>query len=746
MKKAVSILICLVMLLTCAAASAEEAVSQAELASAFQAKVNEFFAGMGPGKTLSFHVSPKGSQPLTGALSVIADGNGLEVDDLTIRLPGQEAPVQVQFGAAEQAIYLNYQGRVYALRMADLQKIIQSVMSMYAMPEVDSQIMQELAQLFVMNVIMPGIKLEQSQGAITVRVDLAVKDVAAGVARFVDQVMANERYWDAVKPLLQFIGMRQRFNPFILPLMSSGNANAMQAGDFAEQFEKNWPQFKKLLLAVETDGRLTADVIIRTVTESGTTAVVARITYSQNGQSDIMTLSAADNQKNFELGLTLASQFGGAAEPVTQATVDVKCDKQAGTLILDAALPRQDTDLKLTGSLTRRMGAVAIQGHLTVKQGSAAVVADADIFSADGAVTANVQVTANRMTVTGNLYWSKFVKTLTVNSQGQTLKAEIRSDEEGNFSAALTLPGSQGKFLAEGTVTANSLHCTVTYSDARSVLRGSAPVFSAEVTAAWSNAAVTANVTALYDGKVYAGQAYFSRSAQKISYQGGETALALNLQEDGQGKLALGRLTYTDSNSSSGSFEITYTPDAVVFENAQMKITFTAYYISENEHVIDAEVVDKSKEVVHVYNNYVDNDDSMDALKADSAVRHAYLRTRLIEEENRIEVTVENVMGQTALAAGAAIQPAGEIALLSQQNPIYITMELLQQLRTDPYALDKIQQAAPVEETAEEAVEEAVEEAAEEAVEKIVEETVEETVEEETSSGSSFFQQLTQAK
>ena len=740
MKKAVSFLICLVMLLTGVAAAAEEAVSQAELQSAFTSKINEFFAGMGPGKTLSFHVSPEGSQPLTGALSVIADEEGQELDDLTILLPGQEKPVQVQFSKAEQTIYAKYQDRVFALRISDLQEMLQSLTSMFSMPKMDPQITQELSLLFMTNVIMPGIKTENNQGVITLRVDLKAKDVVAGLVRFVDQVMATEKYWDAVKPLLRFVGMRLMSNPTVLPLMYSGDGEATQTVDFVEAFEKNWPKLKEQLLALETDARLTADAIIRTVAESGTTAVVAKITYSQDGQSVIATLSAADNQKRFELGLTLATQLGGVAEPVTQATLDVKCDKLAGNLNAVLTLPNDHIDVKLTGSLTRRGDALAIQGHLNVSRSGAPVaVADADIFSVNGAVTANVQVTANGTTVTGGLYWSKFVKTLTVNAQGQTLKAEIRSDEEGNFSAELTLPGNQGKFLAEGHATDSSLHCTVTYSDQRSLMRGGAPAFSAEVTAAWSSLGLSTNVTVISGGKIYAGQAYFGRSAQKISYQGGETTLVLDFQEDSRNQLTLGRLTYAGANSSNRGFEITYTPDALVYEDAQLKITVTDSYASETEYVIDAEVVNKSRE--DAYNAYADGEGSLDDQQADSAVSHAYLRIRLIEEENRIEVTVENV--RTALTAGVAIQPAGEIAQLSQQEPVYITAELLQQLATDPSALEKLLQPVPAEE-------EQAESAPAETVEApVVEEhAVEAPVDavEEPAAGSSFLQRLVEGK
>ncbi len=738
MKKAVSFLICLVMLLTGVAAAAEEAVSQAALQSAFTGKINEFFAGMGPGKNLSFHVSPEGSQPLTGVLSVIADEEGQELDDLTILLPGQEKPVQVQFSKAEQTIYAKYQDRVFALRISDLQEMLQSLTSMFFMPTIDPQISKELSLLFMTNVIMPGVKTENNQGVITLRVDLKAKDVAAGLARFVDQVMATEKYWDAVKPLLRFIGMRQRLSYLSVNQYMEDAGDKAPTGDFAEAFEKNWPKLKEQLLALESDARLTADAIIRTVAESGTTAVVAKITYSQNGQSAVVTLSAADNRKNLELGLTLATQLGGVAEPVTQATLDVKCDKQAGNLNAVLTLPNDHIDVKLTGSMTRRGGDLAIQGHLSVS-GNTSLTADAEIFSVDGNVTANVQVTANSMTVTGNLFWSKFVKTLTVNAQGQTLKAEIRSDEEGNFSAGLTLPGSQGKFLAEGHATDSSLHCTVTYSDMRALMRGGAPAFSAEVTAAWSSLGLSANVTVMSGGKVYAGQAYIGRSAQKISYQGGEYTLVLDFQEDSRAQLTLGRVTYTDAKSSRSSFEITYTPDAVVYEDARQKITVTDSYTSETEYVIDAEVVDKSRE--GVYNAYADGEGSVDVEKADSGVSHAYIRTRLIEEENRIELTVENVMGQTALTAGVAIQPVGEIALLSQQEPIYITAELLQQLAADPSALEKLLQPAE-EEQAEGAPAETVEA-------PVVEEpAVEAPVDavEEPAAGSSFLQQLVNGK
>lgn len=710
MKKLIAALLCLAMVLTSVTAVAEE-VAQAVLAQAFASKINEFFAGVGPGTAVEWNVAPTGSGPLNAKMSILVDEAGRELDDVTLQLPGEEYPVKVQFDQAEQAIYASCQGKVIGLRLSDLEGIAQAVTGAMAAPQIDTEVLQEIGQLFVMDVILPGVKVDQEENAYTVQIDLQVKEVLAGIAKFGDEVLANEKYWNALKPLLQFYAAQQQYS-----------------GDFAADFEKNWPLIKMQLQSVKTDARFTANLIVRNV--GGTAAVVGKASYTEGAQAVTLTLSAADSRKSFEMESAVTMAYGEMSQ--TLAELNVSCDKRAGNLNAALSVMQGQLDVKLTGSVSDIYRTTSLQGHLTVAQnGASLLVADVEAFSADGDLNANLQVTASRSTVTANLYWSEFVKTFTLNADGQTLKAEIRNDEEGNFSVSVGLPGNNGTIKADGTLTESTLHVTVTYTNTLMAMAryGNGELFSAELTAAWGSAGLTANVTALVNRQVYAGQLYISSTAQMFSFQSRNSSLSLNVQEDMRGSVTVARLSYIDgSYSGSGSWEITYTPDAVVYEDARTKVTVTQTYTSETERVFDAEKLEKRTR----------------------KISHAYIRYRLIEEaeEKRIDIEVEDFNGQITMSEFLAIRPAGEVARLAERNPFYITPDVAMQLLQDPSALEAMFEALPVTdaEPAEEApVEEApVEEAPVEA--EPVEEAPAETPAEEPAAGSSFYDGLKNAQ
>ena len=704
MKKLIAALLCLAMVLTSVTAVAEE-VAQAVLAQAFASKVNEFLTAFGPGTAVEWNVAPTGSEPLNAKMSILVDEAGRELHDVTLQLPGEEYPVKVQFDQAEQAIYASCQGKVIGLRLSDLEGIAQAVTGAMAAPQIDTEVLQEIGQLFVMDVILPGVKVDQEENAYTVQIDLQAKEVLAGIAKFGDEVLANEKYWNALKPLLQFYAAQQQYS-----------------GDFAADFEKNWPLIKMQLQSVKTDARFTANLIVRNV--GGTAAVVGKASYTEGAQAVTLTLSAADSQKSFEMESTVTMAYGEMSQ--TLAELNVSCDKRAGNL--NAALSvmqGQLLDVKLTGSLTNRYRTTSLQGHLTVN-GASLLVADVEAFWADGDLNANLQVTASRSTVTANLYWSKFVKTFTLNADGQTLKAEIRNDEEGNFSVSVGLPGNNGTIKADGTLTESTLHVTVTYTNTLMAMArySNGELFSAELTAAWGSAGLTANVTALVNRQVYAGQLYISSTAQRFSFQSSNASLSLNVQEDMSGNVTVARLSYVDgSYSGSGSWEITYTPDAVVYEDARTKVTVTQTYTSETERVLDAEKLEKRS----------------------GKISHAYIRYRLIEEaeEKRLDIEVEDFNGQITMSEFLAIRPAGEVARLAERNPFYITPDMAMQLLQDPSALEAMFEALPVTD-AEPAEEAPVEEAPVEA--EPVEEAPAETPAEEPAAGSSFYDGLKNAQ
>ncbi|NLD82843.1 MAG: hypothetical protein GX637_01645 [Clostridiales bacterium] len=421
MKRFLSLLLSICLILSCVGAVAEE-VSQAALAEAFKAKVNEFLNNIAPGNSLVMSVEPAGEAPFTQTISLLSDGEEKQIVDWALQIPGQEAPVQLQ--VSQEAVWLAAQGQVYELQLSDIEGILQAVVGSFGAPQVDSQIMSELTQLLMVNVIVPAVQVENEENTVTVHVALTAQYALQGVARFVDQVLATERYWEALQPLFQFVAQRQNYQ-----------------GDLAAEFQQNWPQIKEQLLATETDLALNADLVIRTDPESGNTTVTGKAALSESGQTVLLTLDAENSKAAFAMQCVLSLAMGEMEQ--TAAALNAHCDKLSGAFAAELSLPAMQAKASLSGAYA----AGGLQCRLTVFERNALTAAvDVETVSAGETISLHGAGTVNGKTASCSLFWSKRAKALSIQSSGLVLTLDIQQDQAGKLTLARLIqsPGAKG--------------------------------------------------------------------------------------------------------------------------------------------------------------------------------------------------------------------------------------------------------------------------------------------------------------
>ena len=183
--------------------------------------------------------------------------------------------------------------------------------------------------------------------------------------------------------------------------------------------------------------------------------------------------------------------------------------------------------------------------------------------------------------------------------------------------------------------------------------------FTADLTAAWGYGPVTASLNVNAGRATYAGQLYWSNTSKLFSVQSGDQILTLNVQQDAYGNVTMARLVQSDASYPNG-FELLYTPAGVEYHDSKQDVNATWYFASETEFVIDVAV----------------------ASAGSSQAQHAYVRYNLIDDGDdwRIEGTVVGPDGATMATVTLSCEPAGEIALLSEKDPVRLTPEIVMML------------------------------------------------------------------
>ncbi len=422
MKRFLSLLICFCMIFACVGAAAEE-VSQAALAEAYKTKMNELLNRLVPGNSLVLGVEPAGESPLKAIISFLQDAEENQVVDGTVLIPGQEAPVQIQLG--QDTLWLSVQGQVYELRMTDVQAILQAVAGSFGAPQIDPQIAGELAQLLLFNTVLPGIQVENGENTVTIQVALTAKDVIQGFAQFVDQVLATEKYWTALQPILQYAAKQQNYT-----------------GDLAAEIQQGWPQIKEQLLAEEIDMALNANIVITTDAESGSTSVTGKADLTGEDQAITLTLDALDSKAVFDLKGALSLAFNGAA-PVDAMLISANCDKVSRIFTAGLTLPAMQTEVILNGAYA----AGSLQCSLAVFEKSAlTATVEVEAVKAGDTITSHSAATIGGKTASCSLFWGKTAKAFSIQSDSLVLTLNIQQDQNGKVTLARLIqgPGAKG--------------------------------------------------------------------------------------------------------------------------------------------------------------------------------------------------------------------------------------------------------------------------------------------------------------
>ncbi|MBQ9264268.1 MAG: hypothetical protein IJ189_08685 [Clostridia bacterium] len=624
MKKMLSCLLCLCLLLSCAGALAEEA-SQAALQKAFQEKAFDMLADLPDTNALTFTLTPDEGQPFTAVLQAPED-----VVDLTLNIPGQDQPIIIQL-AEPSTIYFSVDGQAYAL---DIEALANSLAALYVTPQVDEKTIEELSQLLLMDTLLPHIAVETSEDSQTARVDVAVtvKELLQGVALFGDQVVSNERYLNAVAALA-----------------SRSLAQQGMTGDPKEIILAYWPQLKDELQAIESDGALEIHGVSRQV---GTASLIAgNAVYTEGEQRIAAALTAADSRAAFTLSLTLNQ--GPEKQEAQLAKLSIQADKDLGNLSASLALNGQE-EYALTGQFAK--GQLQCQlSHL--RYGVLQWLADVQAIETDDVVTATAAISYDRSmgfrtwstveTVTASLYWSPYKKTFTLSNKGETLALSLDTDDQGRFSAAIQGPDDAFALTADGILAGNSLHAQIACeADGKKA-------FDAGVTAAWADQTLTLrgeiNSTSVTGGL----EAFFSPALANISWRSANDMGSATLQRDG----ASPSIIRAKVQSRYGGFTAEYDGSTFTYQQAGQTVTVEPYFESDSVHVIRIVTTARATKQAH----------------------RAVIRTTLSETETgwRMESNVISE-GERVAQATLVSAPAPGFTRLSEQNPTIIDLPFLQ--------------------------------------------------------------------
>lgn len=441
MKKFLAWLLALTMVLGLAAASAEEA-AQAALAQAFRQKIQELISKTPQDHAVTFSVAPQGEDPLTARMQFTKQ----DELDLTLNVPGMSEPVILQVG--QDAAWVSVAGNAFEIRFADVQSILMALTGGMSLPQVDPQVATELVQLLLIDVVMPGLTTDTTEdGKTRIHLFLTMPEMAAGLAVFGDQVMANEKYFALVSGIGAAVAARSGYQ-----------------GDFAADLAAHWPEMQAQLLAVESDGKLEADLVAEAAGEEGNAQkLTLDASFSMDGETARLQGEAAQSGKETKAQLHLSDTL--REQTTDLVDFSIQYNRAVGTLNARLSLPRLQNEFRLTGTVQNG----ALQCSLTqYRYAILGLAADVTAAYADDALTATVVIhqgmniysmRADTPTVL-SLYWARDHKQVAITANRSTLAFQLDTDREGAFQMALS-GSSMGleafKLSLDGAVTPNGL-------------------------------------------------------------------------------------------------------------------------------------------------------------------------------------------------------------------------------------------------------------------------------------------------
>ncbi len=224
----------------------------------------------------------------------------------------------------EDQIYANFAGTVVNLKYADLEAMMNS-----AAGAVDMQAMAELFQPLLTRVILPHVNYDGSDG---IRVSYAAtgKELLTDLAGYLDEVLADEKYYPAIDQLLSYL--------------STLSGSQLPT---AAQLAQMWPESKESLLAQDPDFHVNFDL----TANAAFTAV--DITAEIGASNDLYLMDWAFRVDGTRLSLT-----GRLAERITTGEetrdydITIDAEYNSGLWSLAIRYPSRMFTLEAEGSHT----------------------------------------------------------------------------------------------------------------------------------------------------------------------------------------------------------------------------------------------------------------------------------------------------------------------------------------------------------------------------------------------------------
>ena len=617
MKRWIALFVALCLMLGGACAVAEE-VAQASVAQQFQQNLQSFLGRYTQAPAVSCTTDSQG-QTVT-----VTGVTGSEYSEMTLTVPGMDQPIILQ--VSSQDVYVSFQGQSYVLHLQDLPAILSGLGVFTALPMTDGEALGEVAQLLLMNTILPGINVEQNENLVHIQVNLTGKQMLAGLAAFGNQVLATEKYRKAVLPLVQFVLAQNGYQ-----------------GDIENDADALWAQLSEQLQATESTLEIKADIAVMNVDADGASAskIVAEVAVTNEGATVKLNANISDVPAAFTAELVVSAQQGETSQEML--TANVKFDKAAKTLNgvivsgdqeirCSAAIQGNALQYKATGS---RRGAIAwnLEG-VAVKTGS------------ELASTAQFTTLPAGRTTVSTLYWAKNRKSFTMRTGGEALEISVDTDGQGNFNARLAIPES-GTITVRGNVSGNGLHAILNAE------RNGEEVGGAELTAVKDGNVFTC--FAALDSQRATGsvQLFWSPASKRISLQAGRDQFALEATSDGSGALSEIRMAMAGREN----WEVVYDGDLRYADPYQI-VTAKRQYISATEAGVDV---------------------TLENRRTGEAQLQAAVRAQL-PDENQLVITVTGPDGQEMTRTTLAITDAQVGEPLANQNPVVVDAAMIQQL------------------------------------------------------------------
>ena len=247
MKRILSLLVALCLLFG-AAAFAEDDYAEEEIEEAvptledFKWGIQSLLDSFSPERdmlTASLNVS--GQELFQGGLKVQTGEAPLA--EAAALIQGQE--IKLQF--TQEEAWLDVGGAVLNLRFEDLQEIAQGLAgsagggadmsaAVQGLAQLDGEIVQEIGQLFLTKVLLPGVTYTGGEDGSVLVYDATGAQLLSGLAEFVDAVLADERYDQTLETILTVAGSVSQME---MPTL--------------DQIRELWPEYKENMVNAETD-------------------------------------------------------------------------------------------------------------------------------------------------------------------------------------------------------------------------------------------------------------------------------------------------------------------------------------------------------------------------------------------------------------------------------------------------------------------------------------------------------------